>query len=61
MPVCSAPGDQLLPAIVANLPFDRLVITWADSRGGDQDIYAQQLGLAGGPQWTLDGVAVSAC
>lgn len=60
LPVCAAPGNQLQPGIVANLPFDKLVITWADSRGGDQDIYAQQLNLAGGPQWTLDGVPVTA-
>jgi hypothetical protein len=58
--VCIAPGNQLQPASAANITDGRVVITWTDSRGGDQDIYAQQLSFAGGPQWTLDGIPVSA-
>jgi hypothetical protein len=58
LPVCNAPGDQALPAIVPILN-GGANIAWVDSRGANQDIYAQQLSLDGGRQWTLNGVAVS--
>src|SRR2546428_1134 len=58
VPVAAAPGNQLQPAVAQ--VFSGVAITWVDSRSGDQDIYAQELTLAGGPQWMLDGVAVSA-
>ena len=62
MPVCDAPGDQALPVIV-NTQFTGNLgayIAWTDSRGADRDIYAQWLSSAGGRQWTLNGVVVSA-
>ena len=61
VPVSSAPGDQVLPAIVpTDLTGGGFVnVAWVDSRSGNQDIYAQELSLAGGPQWMLDGVPVT--
>jgi hypothetical protein len=48
------------------VPHDRLgwcggaIVTWEDFRSGTSngDIYAQRVNLAGGPQWTTDGVAL---
>jgi hypothetical protein len=60
VPVCAAPGNQLQPKVGTATVVFGLAMTWTDSRGGDQDIYAQRLSLAGGPQWMLDGVPVSA-
>jgi hypothetical protein len=37
------------------------VVAWYDARNGDNDIYAQRSdALTGAPQWTLNGIAVSA-
>jgi hypothetical protein len=60
VPVSSAPGDQVQPTIVPTDLFGGFVdIAWVDSRSGNQDIYAQDVSLAGGPQWMLDGVPVT--
>ncbi len=61
VPVSEAAGAQLRPT----LAFDGAggaILTWIDQRTGGGptggDIYAQRFNAAGGPQWTLDGVAV---
>jgi hypothetical protein len=62
MPVCDAPGDQVLPAITLTglTGNSGAYVAWADSRGADQDIYAQWLSVDGGRQWPLNGVVVTA-
>ena len=59
-PVCTAVGTQGEPRVLA-VPGPRVVVTWTDYRGSDQDIYAQSLTeFSGSPMWTANGVAVCA-
>jgi hypothetical protein len=58
VPLCSAAGDQLYPAIVSD-GASGAIVTWQDRRGGsNDDIYAQRVNAAGTPLWTADGVAL---
>ena len=56
--VCNAVGDQ---SALDFLTFDGtkdIIITWKDSRNGNNDIYAQKVNHVGVPQWTSNGIVV---
>ena len=60
LPVCSAPGEQTLPRIVAD-GAGGVVVAWRDSRGNMDiapDIYAQRVSPTGATWWTPDGALV---
>ncbi len=58
--LCTAAGNQEQPVIVSDGAAGA-VVAWQDARvGGVYDVYARRVGANGGPQWTVDGVAVSA-
>jgi hypothetical protein len=60
VPLCAALGDQVAPAAVSD-GIGGAIVAWQDLRGGlANDVYAQRVSGAGIPQWTTDGVAVSA-
>lgn len=57
-PICTAAGEQILPAMVADAT-GGAIITWCDFRNGSEfegDIYAQRVDVNGNPLWPLDGV-----
>lgn len=56
-PVCTAPGAQDAPRVVADA-LGRATFAWRDLRDGGGDIYAQRLGVNGMPQWTAQGIGV---
>ena len=62
VPICTAPGYQLFPSMVADGTGGAIVV-WQDERNGvDSDVYAQHV-LASGtvdPGWPIDGLVVSA-
>jgi hypothetical protein len=57
--VCTAAADQVGPAIAAD-PMGGAVVAWSDARTAlnGADIYVQHVSLAGGVQWTANGVQV---
>jgi hypothetical protein len=57
--LCTAAADQVGPAIAAD-PMGGAVVAWSDARtaGNGPDIYAQHVNVAGGVQWTANGVQV---
>ena len=60
-PLCTAPGDQLSPVVVAD-GAGGAIMAWHDRRptvalGGV--CFAQRVNAAGAPQWTVNGVALS--
>ncbi len=55
--VCTAPLDQLFPAIT-NDGAGGAIIAWEDARSVPDAIYAQRIDGAGVAQWTADGVQV---
>jgi hypothetical protein len=55
--VCTAAGDQTYPQMTTD-GAGGAIITWEDSRGISDDIYAQRIDPAGTVQWNADGVAV---
>ena len=57
--ICAAVGPQTAPVITAD-GAGGAIIAWYDARSGTYDIYAQRVNAAGVPQWTADGVALSA-
>jgi hypothetical protein len=57
--LCSAAGSQENPTIVSD-GAGGAIVTWDDSRGGADDIYAQRVNASGIPQWTANGVALCA-
>lgn len=59
--VSAAAGNQFTPRIVGD-GAGGAILAWTDLRNGinNYDIYAQRLSAGGVPQWTADGVAVSA-
>jgi hypothetical protein len=48
--ICSAPGDQMYPAICSD-GVGGAFITWYDHRGADYDVYAQRIDHAGNALW----------
>jgi hypothetical protein len=59
VPVCIAPGDQLIPEMASD-GSGGVIVTWQDGRrpGDRTDIYAQRVGKAGRRLWAAAGVAV---
>lgn len=57
VPVCTAPGDQTLYAVVSD-GLGGMIAVWQDTRNGTYDIYAQRLNAAGVPLWASNGVPV---
>jgi len=55
--LCTAGGDQWAPASVAD-GGGGAIVTWYDSRGGNDDIYTQHISADGTVPWTTDGVAL---
>ena len=55
--LCTATGDQWYPTIVSD-GAGGAVVTWADFRSGNWDIYARRISADGTVQWTADGVAL---
>ena len=60
-PLCTAPGDQLSPVVVAD-GAGGCIVAWHDQRpsvalGGV--CFAQRVNATGSPQWALNGVALS--
>ncbi|OGF14598.1 MAG: hypothetical protein A2W00_04420 [Candidatus Eisenbacteria bacterium RBG_16_71_46] len=61
VPICTAPGNQLLSMITMGLVPDGaggFIVTWYDQRNGvgNDDIYAQRVDVFGTPLWAFDGV-----
>ncbi len=54
---CTASGDQNGPVLVSD-GAGGAIVAWQDSRGANQDIYAQRLNAGGVPQWSTDGNAL---
>ncbi len=52
-------SSEYSPAIVAD-GAGGAIVTWQDFRTGLSDIFAQRVNAAGAPQWTPDGVAITA-
>ena len=57
VPLCTASGDQTTPTIVSD-EAGGVIVTWADNRSGNREIYAQRISADGVLQWTADGVAL---
>ncbi len=57
-PVCLSSGSQTLPRLVTDTEAGAIV-TWADGRGTDLDIYAQKINFLGAAAWTTNGAPVS--
>src|SRR5512143_1558782 len=58
LPLCTAPGSQGQPDIVAD-GVGGAIVTWVDERrGGDLEIYAQRVDRGGTPMWAADGVPI---
>ncbi len=57
MAICTAAGDQASPWIIPD-GSSGTVITWEDSRSGNNDIYAQRVDSGGAVQWTADGAPI---
>jgi hypothetical protein len=56
--ICAAVWDEWYPRIISDGAAGSIV-AWVDSRGGNDDIYAQRLNSSGDFEWPLDGVLVS--
>ena len=50
-------GDQAFPTITSD-GAGGAIVSWADSRSGADDVFAQRVNAAGAPQWTSGGVPV---
>ena len=57
LPICTSPGDQKYPQIVKD-GHGGAIIVWSDSRGANEDIYAQDVSSSGDIQWAYNGVPV---
>jgi len=57
VPICTETGYQRTPAIIGQND-GGAIVTWFDSRSGNNDIYTQRINGAGAVQWTIGGVAV---
>jgi hypothetical protein len=55
--VCTAAGDQVKPQVTSD-GAGGAIVTWADSRSGTSDIYAQKLNASGAAQWTANGLLI---
>jgi len=57
--ISTTTGWKLSPQLVSD-GSGGAIITWQDSRSGNDDIYAQRVNSAGAVQWTADGIAICA-
>ncbi len=59
VPLCTAAGDQGVPAAVPD-GAGGAIVAWPDARGGaaNADIHVQRVDAAGAPRWIADGVAL---
>jgi FlgD Ig-like domain len=58
VPLCTAAGEQLEPAMVGD-GAGGAIVTWSDHRGGPAaDIYAGHVDALGNPLWMADGLPV---
>jgi hypothetical protein len=57
LPVCTAAGVQDQTQIVRD-GSTGAIISWRDTRNGNQDIYVQRIDINGIQQWAADGIAV---
>ena len=57
MAICAADSDQVFPAIASD-GAGGAIITWADKRSGNWDIYAQRVDASGNAKWAADGVPI---
>ncbi len=58
VPLCTAPLDQIKPAITTDASHGAIV-AWQDHRPNyDTDIYARRIDENGSPQWEINGVRV---
>jgi hypothetical protein len=55
--ICTATKHQLDPQITSD-GAGGTITTWADTRSGNSDIYAQRVDAGGDVQWAVDGVAI---
>lgn len=55
--VCSETGSQQAPRVVSDFA-GGAIITWADYRNGNTDVYAQHMSMFGYRTWASAGVAV---
>jgi len=54
--LCTAAGWQSSPTLARE--GDKVLVTWADSRNGSSDIYAQRIDMSGNADWGTDGIAL---
>ncbi len=57
VPICTATGFQEHPQLVSD-GVGGAIITWFDSRSGNDDIYAQRVNASGAVLWAIDGVPI---
>ncbi|MCB2203323.1 choice-of-anchor D domain-containing protein [bacterium] len=57
--ICDAEGRQEWAEMISD-GRGGVIITWHDTRGGNNDIYAQRVSRAGAARWDANGVVVSA-
>lgn len=58
--VCTEPGNQNNPQVIASGESGEAIIAWEDFRSGtNSDLYAQRISSSGEVQWTNNGVTVS--
>lgn len=55
--ICTASGSQILQVGVSD-GLGGAIFAWRDSRGADQDVYAQRVDNSGATLWATDGEAV---
>jgi hypothetical protein len=56
--ICNATGEQASATVIPD-GNGGAIITWLDTRNGNNDIYAQRINSSGAAQWTNNGVAIS--
>ncbi len=55
--LCTAAGGQEYPQIASD-GVGGAIVSWADYRSGNPDIYARRVNASGVPQWTANGVGL---
>lgn len=56
---CSAVFNQSAVDILSNSQTNGLILTWKDSRSGNEDIYAQKITSSGNPAWMVNGQIIA--
>ncbi len=57
--VCNSVFNQSAVDILSNSQTNGLILTWKDSRSGNEDIYAQRISTTGTPLWQLNGKLIA--